>query len=66
MPKNPDIERTATGWRIPAALRKRLVSWARGEGRNVEDVASEWLDERLTKAERKKAAALLGKPNPKD
>ncbi len=61
MPKNPDIERTATGWRIPAVLRNRLVSWARGEGRNVEDVASDWLEERLLIEEKKKLKSL-GKP----
>jgi hypothetical protein len=40
------------------ATQGRLGSWAKGEHRDAEDVASEWLDERLTKEERRKAVAL--------
>ena len=43
------------------ALRERIVSWARGEGRNAEDVAAEWLEDRLLTEEKKKAAQL-GRP----
>lgn len=38
-----------------------LGAWAAGEERDAEDVVCKWLDERLTKEEKKKAAALLGK-----
>jgi hypothetical protein len=58
-------ERTTSGWRIPVTLRDRIASWARWAGRNSEDVASEWLEDRLLKEERKLAASL-GKPIPKD
>jgi hypothetical protein len=56
-----DSERKATGWRIPIALRRRLVSWARGEGKTAEGVAAEWLEDRLL-LEEKKRIAKLGRP----
>jgi hypothetical protein len=55
------LERTTTGWRIPVQLRDRVVSWAKGEGLFAENVAAEWLEERLLKEEKKKMADL-GKP----
>lgn len=59
------IERTTIGWRIPVMLRDRIASWSRWANRNAEDVASEWLEDRLLKEEKKQAASL-GKPIPKD
>lgn len=46
-------------------LRDRIASWSRWANRNAEDVASEWLEDRLLKEEKKQAASL-GKPIPKD
>jgi predicted DNA-binding protein len=57
MSENP--ERKQTSWRIPVSLRKRLTSWAEGEGRDTEKVVAEWLEEKLSKEERKKAAEIL-------
>lgn len=59
MDSRSEDERKQTGWRIPVKLRDRLASWARGEGRNAEDVAAEWLEDRVTAEEIKKARKLL-------
>ncbi len=61
MYKKLQVERKPTGWRLPVALRDRLVSWAKGESRKAEDVAAEWLEDRLLIEERKKVNSL-GKP----
>lgn len=51
----------ATGWRISAKLRQRLVSYAKGEGTTAENLANKWLEEKLRIEELKKRDQL-GKP----